>query len=939
MAVELVGREDELRRAELFLASARKGTRALVIEGEAGVGKTSVWDAGVERARAAGLEVLVARPVETETSFAFAGLGDALGERLALLERLPTRQRHALEAALMLGGKDGGPTDRHAVSLGTLGLVRLIAAEGPLLVGIDDVQWLDPASATAFAFTARRLESLPVALLVTLRTGGTTATPLGLDRGLGPERFERLTLAPLSLGATQRLLGARLRLAPPRPVMRRLHELSGGNPFYALELGRALQAGRLRLEQGERLPVTLDLLVQRRLEQLPPGGRRALAAAAALAYPTLALVAEVAGEAPEAISEAESEGVLQISAGRIRFTHPLLASGAYTAADATERRELHSRAADAVDDPEERARHLALAATGPSEEIAAALEGAALRAEGRGAAAAAAELYERAEQLTPPGLRKKAHTRRVRRAWCVFESGDSRQARLLLDEAVAHVEPGPERARALIRLARVRSYDDDLRASEALLRQAIGEAGDDRGLRGEAREGISNVLFRLRERLTDAVDQAKGAMRDAEAVGNEALGLDALGTLLLAEAALGRPHARKSLALATELDSSSDRLRVLSRPLNSVAVVWLWLDEVDRAHAAFGEMLRQARTIGDEGSMPYLLVLQAQVECVRGDFDSAARLGDEGYGLAEVGGQETVGAYLLALRALADAMAGRVESARETGQRALATALRTNGRPAEHFATAALGLAELSVGRPERAAEWLGPVVAFVRAQDIREPGTARFVPDHLEALIELGRTGEAEELLEWYGGNAVRLQRASALAIAARGRGLLAAASGELDAALVHLEEAEERSSTVPIPLERGRCLLALGIAHRRAKHKRAARETLERAGEILAGIGAASWVARVNAELARVGGRAPSPGGLTPTEGRVAELVAQGLQTKQVAAALFVSAKTVEGHLTRIYAKLGVGSRTELAHHISRGGDRESPGRSPVSPTGERS
>jgi DNA-binding CsgD family transcriptional regulator len=938
MAVELVGREEELRRTELFLASSRKGARALVIEGEAGAGKTSIWDAGLELARAGSLEMLVARPVETETSFAFAALGDALGNRLALLDRLPSRQRQALEAALMLGGENGGPTDRQAVSLGALCLVRLIAADGPLLVAIDDVQWLDPASATAFAYIARRLGNLPVALLVTLRTEGTTATPLGLDR-LAAERFERLTLAPLSLGATQRMLGARLSLTPPRPAMRRLHELSGGNPFYALELGRALQAGRLGLEQGERLPVTLDLLVQRRLGELPAGGRRALAAAAALAYPTLALVAEVAGEAPEAMREAESDGVLEISAGRIRFTHPLLASGAYTAADATERRELHRRAADAVDDPEERARHLALAATGPSEEIAAALEGAAMHAEGRGAVAAAAELYERAELLTPPQLRQKAHTRRVCRAWCVFESGDSRQARVLLDEAVAHAEPGPERARALIRLAKVRSYDDDLRAGEALLRQAAGEAGDDRGLRGAAREGIAALLFRLRERLTDAVDQAKGAMRDAEAVGDGALRVESLGALLLSEAALGLPHARKSLALATELDSGLDGLRALSRPLNAAAVVWLWLDEVDRAHAAYGELLRQARTMGDEGSLPYLLVLQAQVECLRGNLDSAARLADEGYGLAEVGGQETVGAYLLALRALADAMAGRVESARETGQRALATALRTNGRPAEHFATAALGLAELSVGRPERAAEVLGPVVAFVRAEDIREPGTARLVPDHLEALIELGRTDEAEDLLEWYGGNAVRLRRASALAIAARGRGLLAAAKGELDTALVHLEEAVKRSSTVPIPLERGRCLLALGIAHRRAKHKRAARETLQRAAEIFKEIGAAGWVARVDGELARVGGRAPSAGSLTPTEERVAELVAEGLQTKQVAAALFVSAKTVEGHLTRIYAKLGVSSRTELARHISRGDDRESPGRSPVSPTGERS
>jgi DNA-binding CsgD family transcriptional regulator len=286
--------------------------------------------------------------------------------------------------------------------------------------------------------------------------------------------------------------------------------------------------------------------------------------------------------------------------------------------------------------------------------------------------------------------------------------------------------------------------------------------------------------------------------------------------------------------------------------------------------------------------------------------------------VTEQAGQATLGAYLLALRALAHAEAGEAEPARERAARALALADRTSGRPAEHFARAALGLVELSVGRPDESAAALGPLVDFIRRERICEPGTARVVPDQVEALIALGEIDAAGELLEWYEGNAERLGRRSALAAAARCRGLLLAERGDLPRALDELGRSVELSQGVPIPLERGRALLAHGAVHRRARHKRAARESLQSARREFEGMGAAAWAERASAELTRVGGRPPSDGLLTPTEDRVAELVAEGLQTKQVAAALFVSAKTVEGHLTNIYAKLGAHSRTELARRM---------------------
>jgi DNA-binding CsgD family transcriptional regulator len=502
-----------------------------------------------------------------------------------------------------------------------------------------------------------------------------------------------------------------------------------------------------------------------------------------------------------------------------------------------------------------------------------------------------------------------------------FQSGDGRLARELLDGVVAELEAGPERARALISLARVRSYDDDIRAAEGLLRQALDEAGGDDELLAAAGENVASILFRLRERLDEAVRHASTAAAAATAAGKTGWLSEALGVRTMAEAALGRTvDAARTLESALALQPECEDRRVLAQPLFQVAVVWLWWDELDRAKHAFEWLLDRAREMGDEGSLPYILVLAAQVECVRGDLRLAAAHADEGYELTEQAGQATLGAYLLALRALAHSLAGDEVETRERAAHALAVADRTSGRPAEHFARTALGALELSLGRGAEAAEVLGPLVAFLRHENISEPGTARVVPDQIEALIALGEPDAASELLDWYAENAARLDRPSAIAAAARCRGLLLAQAGELERALEELENAVQISAAVPIPLERGRALLANGAIHRRARHKRAARDSLTSALAVFEQMGAEIWAERTRAEIGRVGGRAPASGELTPTERRVAELVAEGLQTKQVAAALFVSAKTVEGHLTNIYAKLGVHSRTELTRHLAR-------------------
>jgi DNA-binding CsgD family transcriptional regulator len=814
---------------------------------------------------------------------------------------------------------DGESPDQHTVALGFLGVLKRLAGEGPLVLAVDDVQWLDAPSELVLRFAARRLRGVPVGVVASWRTEGGEPVPLELDRALP---LERLGLPPLSLGAVQKLIQARLGFLPPRPVLRRLYELSGGNPFFALELGRALKAGTLELQPGERLPVALEALVNARLGALSPQTRHALAAAAALSQPTVGLVQDVAGVARDVLDEAIRTDIVQVRDGRVRFTHPLLASGAYAAVDASPRRELHARAAQHAGDPEERARHLALAATGPDEDVAKALEDAAGRAESRGAPPAAADLYERAARLTPSSARDDLLRRRLQLGFCVFQSGDGRRAREILDEVVGELEPGPARARALISLARVRSYDDDLHAAERLFRQAMEEAGGDDDILAGAAENLAGILFRLRERLDEAIEHTTVAERAARAVGNVGWLAEALGIRVAAEAALGRTtEAARTLDAALGLQEACRDRRALAQPLFQVGVVWLWWDELDRAKEAFEWLTGRAREMGEEGSLPYVLVLSAQVECVRGDFVLAARHAEAGYDLAEQGGQTTLCAYLLALRACAHAGAGEADDARRTAGRALELADQTGGRPAEHFARGALGLVELSVGRPAETADALGPLVEFLQSEQIVEPGAARVVPDQIEALIALGDLDGAAELHDWFATSTAHLRRPSALAAAARCQGLLLAERGDVDAAHAQLKRAVQLSEASPVPLERGRALLCRGSLQRRTRQKREARSSLEAALAVFERVGAGAWAQRAGAELARVSGRAPSAGLLTPTERRVAELVAEGLQTKQVAAALFVSPKTVEGHLTNIYAKLGVHSRTELAGRLRDG------------------
>lgn len=915
MPASVVGRDAELAVISDFLAGIPQGASVLVLEGDAGMGKTTLFEAGLDEARTHDTRVLVARPAESETALSFSGLGDLLDPALEeALAPLPAAQRSALARALVLEEVEGPAPDAHAAGVALLSALRGLAATRGVLIAVDDVQWFDAASAAALAYAARRLRDEHVRLLLARRAGTEPSVLEELKRTTGCSVLE---VGPLDSTALHQVVQAHLEVALPRPLLSEVHQAAGGNPFYALEIVRTLTRSGVSVEAGRPLPVPHSLrdLVHDRLLALPPASRDFLIAAAAHAQPTISITETASGvDRAAGLDPARAARVVELEGDRIHFTHPLLAAGALELADPTRRAEIHACLAELLDDPEARAWQLASSVGRPDGAVADVLEEAAHHARARGAPRPAALLLDRAFELTAPEGSDVAHRRAIDAAYLHFESGDSPRAEAQLTEVIGRLPAGRVRARALVRLARVRSYMAQDEAADLFL-QAIDEAEDDSEVLAVAHEGVATCLFRMRVRLAEAVEHADLAAHLALEKGDRALAAEALGSKLLPETLLGRDSAGDTLAQALELQDAATGRRVLAQPLWMASAYWWWTDSHERARDTNHHALNAARELGDESSAPYVLALTGFLDCILGDYDAALANARSGQELATQSGQPMPLAYNLAVESLAAAERGRPEDAAAAAERALALVPETAGRPAELAARWALGHVELARGNPEATAAALQPNVDLARREDFGEPGAMRFVVDHIEALVELGRGDEAGELLDWYEGHSRRLERFSALASCARCRGVLAAQTGALDDALGQFEAALEWHAKVLLPLDRGRTLLALGATQRRMKRRREARATLEEALAVFEGIGAALWAERARAELKRISGRAATPGALTPAEERVAALVAEGKTNREVAAALFVSERTVEGHLAHIFGKLGIRSRAEIA------------------------
>lgn len=922
-----IGRESELGLVARFLDALPEGPSALVIRGEAGIGKTTLWNEAVASARRSSYTVASCRPTQTEAKLPYLGLGDLFTDVPdEVLSELPIPQRRALEVALLRTEGEGDPLQQRAVSAAVLNTLVTWARSTPLLVAIDDVQWLDPPTTRVLRFAVRRIARGGVGILAAIRTGGADDDPLDLRSALQAGHLHRLKVGPLGPQALDRLLRWHLDVALPGPTLRRIEETAGGNPFFALELGRELLDTEASAIPGQPLPAPSSLtdLLGARLARLSEPTRKALLVLSALSRPSVDVLraASTTPEAvPDALEEGSDAGIIELREGTLRFTHPLLAAVTYSTASRVELRGLHARLAELVDDPEERAHHLGLSAEGPDDAIAAAMDEAATRAARRGAPDAAATLLEQAMRLTSPAAVHDSLRRKLAAADQHVAAGDTARARVLLEEVVATSEAGATRARALHRLSRVRVLERGFGAAPPLLRQALEEAGEDPALRAAIERELVFTLTQMGA-LSEAMPHARAGLLAAEASGQPALLADALNHLCMAEFLLGDGVDEQLLDRAIAMDAQVGPAPLQEHPGMGtgrlpLAMTLRWADRFDEARDLLRALHREHLEHGDEGSLTPVLFGLGELECLAGDWRTARRLADEGHELARRTGQAVTERVSLALEAMVEASWGNVEVARTGAETALALSEAADDPRFVIRNLKTLGFIELSLGDPVGASGYFERGLELERTAGY-DPCVLRLVPDAVEAMLAMGRLEDARPLIEVLEDHGRRHDHPWAVATGARCRGLLEAASGNLDEAEGALERSIAGFERLPQPFELARTLLAMGVVLRRSKRRRMARESLERALAMFEALGARLWVERSRIELGRIGGRPSSPLVLTPTEERIAELVAEGQTNREVAASLFLSVKTVETNLTRIYRKLGVGSRRELARRM---------------------
>ena len=914
-SASLIGREKELDRLEAFVNGTRDGSANLLLEGDAGIGKTTLWRAGVERARELGFRVLESRPAAPERELSFAALGDLLSGMHDEIGSLPAPQRRALRIALVLEETEGEPADQRAVAAAMLGLLRRLTTEEPLVLALDDIQWLDAPSAGTLQFAFRRLDKEPVRVLATSR-------PRAEGTTISFDNTERIEVGPLSLHALDQLVRTRLGTRFLRPTLRQLEEESGGNPFYALEIAASLLRSGGRVEPGQRLPIPAALreVVRDRLARLTPTVRDAALATATLAQPTMTIVQEAIGGGLTAVTDAIAAGILDRDGETLRFTHPLFASTLYEDSPLDKRRDLHGRLAAIVGDLEERARHLAEATDGPDDEVASVLEAAASNVVARGAPDAGAKLAKQAVDLTPPDREAESHRRRLAWARYSFAAGDPPHAEELLEQQLELTQTARERAEVEFELGKVQLVTRGISAALSYYDRALQqlEGADEVELRTMIL--IELAELHLREDRLDS-DASEQAVALAEKIGKPDLLARALGIDGMKLTLLGRPPRDEYWRRALEVEEAAGEMRY-GGPSLACAFAAFIRGDFDTVSKLAGRAADSMRRTGDP-MLPNVLISLSELARVSGEWAAATRYAEEAHDLVVQTGRESLEPLCLLSKARVAVLRGDLDLARQCAEDA--TALLEGLAPSdveratiEVIAMGVFGkIAEVS-GRHAEAHEW---ATAAIKVDEQLGAGSQHALAESLAAdircLVALGALEDAARQLERLIELTDPLGRPTLAGIVARAQGNVAAAEGDSAAAIRHLERAVEcfEELQAPWPYEHAMTLLMLGGVQRRARQKLAARTTLARALEIFERLGARLWAEKTHAELRQISGRPTRSGGLTATEQSVAGLVADGHSNVEVGRALFMSPKTVEWNLSKIYKKLHVRSRAELA------------------------
>jgi DNA-binding CsgD family transcriptional regulator len=902
-AVELRGRRGEREALEELIDAVRGGeSRALVVRAEPGVGKTALLEYVVERA--SDCRVVRATGVQSEMELAFAGLHQLLSPMLDHLQRLPVPQRDALQTAF--GFSPGSTPDRFLVALAVLGLLSDVAEEQPLICLVDDEQWLDRASAQVLAFVARRLQAESVGLVFATRV-------LNDDIAGLPE----LVLEGLGEDDARALLDSVLTSPLDAQVREQIVTDTRGNPLALLELARGLTpaelAGGFGLPGGIPLSGRIEASFRRRLDALPAQTRLLLALAAAdpVGEPSLVWrAAERLGIDPQAATPGAEAGLLEFGA-RVLFRHPLVRSAAYRSASLQERQDVHRALAEVTDpesDPDRRAWHRAQAAAAPDEQVAEELERSAGRAQARGGLAAAAAFLERAATLTPePGPRAQ----RLLAAARTKRDAGALDAALGLLVAV-EVGPLDSLQRARVDLLRGQIALEQRRGADAgrLLLSAAGRLEPlDAGL---ARE---TYLEALGAAMANDLDVPGGALEVVEAARMAPPGpappraidalLDAFAARLTDGFAASAPLLSGALELLLDLDLSDEEVRrwlFLAGGRPSVAVaIELW--DADSWHALAARQARLARDTGALVNLQIALSFLARSHLLSGELTEAAQLIEEDRLIAEVSGNPPLRNAEMMLAAWRGQDA-RVSELIDAASQEASADWRTVSSYARSVLYNGLGRHDLA-----REAAWS----AFVR-----EPAGhgAFLLPELVEAAARTGDTVKVKAALKWLSERTRVISSDWAVGIEARVRALLS----EGEQAERFYRDSIARLANTRARVELARSHLLYGESLRRERRRVDAREQLRAAHEMLATMGVEAFAERARRELLATGETArkrtvETRDELTAQEALIARLARDGLSNPEIGTRLFISPRTVKYHLRKVFIKLDISSRRELA------------------------